>query len=100
MSVFGLIFADGPARAVGEAMRVLRAEGRALVSVWHPHGAIHESFGTFARAAATATGEADRPRFPWHDETAVGELAVLCRANEDPSGFRVHSPYRVYLIMR
>ena len=155
MSVFGLIFAADAERAFGEMMRVLRPNGRALLSVWIPAGPIDQMVGVFARAVAAATGS--RPtRFPWHDAQAIGQLAgrhdatarfndaeltitaespeaylagneqhpmsvagrpvleraetleatrerslaVLREGNEDPTAFRVTSPYRVIEISR
>lgn len=155
MSVFGLIFAPDTDLAFAEMMRVLRADGRALLSVWVPAGPIDAMVGVFARAMAAAAGS--RPaRFPWHDADAVTRLAarhgaevrlhdaeltitaespeaylaaneqhpmsvagtplleragtaeatreralaVLREGNEDPSGFRVSSPYRVIQVTR
>lgn len=155
LSVFGLIFATDASRAFAEMMRVLRPDGRALLSVWIPTGPIDGMVGVFARAIAAAAGS--RPaRFPWHDRQAVGQLAaqhgaevafhegeltitaespdaylaaneqhpmsvagrpllegagiaeatreralmILRAGNEDPSAFRVGSPYRVVEIRR
>jgi SAM-dependent methyltransferase len=75
LSVFGLIFAADPARAFDEMMRVLRRGGRAVVAVWIPSGPIDAMVGVFARAVAQAVGAAP-PRFPWHDDDAVRELAA------------------------
>jgi SAM-dependent methyltransferase len=73
LSVFGVIFADAD-RAVAETMRVLRASGRALFSVWVPEGALDREVGVIGRAMAEVMGRA-RERFAWHDAAAVGELA-------------------------
>lgn len=75
LSVFGLIFAADPSRAFAEMIRVLKAGGRALLSVWVPEGPIDAMVGTFGRAMATATGSAPN-RFAWYDSKAVGELAA------------------------
>lgn len=75
LSVFGLIFAGDPDRAFGEMMRVLRADGRALLSVWVPAGPIDAVVGVIGRAMAAATGSTPN-RFAWHDPNAVGELAA------------------------
>jgi SAM-dependent methyltransferase len=156
LSVFGLIFAANPSRAFAEMIRVLKAGGRALLSVWVPAGPIDAMVGTFGRAMAAATGSAPN-RFAWHDSEAVGELAarhgasvrihdgalritaespeayfaatershpmsvagrpvlehagsysevreqalaILREGNEDPTAFRVSSPYRVIEITR
>lgn len=73
LSVFGLIFAGDPQRAVAELLRVLTADGRALISVWVPAGPIDAMVGVFMRAVAEALG-ARPPRFPWHDPPAVAGL--------------------------
>jgi len=156
LSVFGVIFAWDPKRAFAEMIRVLKARGRALLSVWVPAGPIDAMVGTFGRAIAAATGSAPH-RFAWHDSEAVGELAarhgasvrvhdgalritaespedylagnershpmsiaarpvlehagsydevrkqaltILREGNEDPSAFRVSSPYQVIEIRR
>lgn len=75
LSVFGLIFASDPDRAFGEMMRVLRADGRALLSVWVPAGPIDAVVGLFGRAMAAATGSTPN-RFAWHDTDAVRGLAA------------------------
>jgi SAM-dependent methyltransferase len=74
LSVFGLIFASDPGRAFGEMLRVLRADGRAVLSVWVPAGPVDAVIGVLGRAMADATGSAPT-RFAWHDPDAVGELA-------------------------
>jgi SAM-dependent methyltransferase len=75
ISVFGLIFAADANRAFGEMLRVLRVDGRALLSVWVPAGPIDAMVGTLGRAIAAATGSTPK-RFPWHDSEAVDELAA------------------------
>jgi SAM-dependent methyltransferase len=75
LSVFGLIYAADARRAFDEMIRVLRAGGRALISVWVPAGPIDALVGEFARATAQATGSAPE-RFAWHDGAAVSELAA------------------------
>src|SRR4051794_835735 len=40
LSVFGVIFAQDPAQALREIARVLRPEGRALITAWIPAGPI------------------------------------------------------------
>lgn len=75
VSVFGLIFAPDPDRAFAEMMRVIRADGRALLSVWIPAGPIDAVVGVVGRAMVAATGTAPA-RFTWHDADAVGALAA------------------------
>lgn len=73
ISVFGIIFAADPQRAVAELFRVLAPGGRALISVWVPAGAIDAMVGVFMRAVAQASASRP-PRFPWNDEQAVAKL--------------------------
>jgi hypothetical protein len=56
-------------------VRTLRPSGRAVVAVWIPAGAIDAMVGVFARAMAAATAPRG-PRFAWHDERALHELAA------------------------
>lgn len=95
LSVFGLIFADEPSRAFVETVRVLRPDGRALLSVWVPAGPIDAVVGTFGRAMAAATGTAP-DRFAWHDPEAVGALAARhgtqVRFHDDVLSITAESP--------
>lgn len=50
LSVFGLIFASDADRAFAELRRVLAPEGRGLLSVWVPSGAIDAMAGVLMRA--------------------------------------------------
>jgi SAM-dependent methyltransferase len=75
VSVFGLIFADDPPRALGELLRVLAPGGRAYVSAWLPGGTIGVAVRAMARAVAEATGRT-RNAFPWHDRDALQELGA------------------------
>lgn len=75
LSVFGIIFAPDAERAFAEMMRVLRPNGRALLSVWIPAGPIDRMVGVFAQAIAAASG-GQPTRFPWHDTHAVCQLAA------------------------
>jgi SAM-dependent methyltransferase len=73
VSVFGIIFAADPRRAVAELMRVLAPGGRGLISVWVPAGPVDAAIGVFLRAVAQATGSRP-PGFAWNDEQAVARL--------------------------
>jgi SAM-dependent methyltransferase len=75
VSIFGVIFAQDPDRAVSELLRVLRPGGRALLSVWVPAGALDAMLGVFSRAMREATGES-RERFGWHDLDAVRPIVT------------------------
>lgn len=76
LSVFGVIFAPDPARAVAEIARVLRPGGRALLTAWIPAGPIDAMLTIFGRAVAQATGAPARERFAWSDPAVVAALAA------------------------
>jgi SAM-dependent methyltransferase len=75
LSVFGVIFADDARRAFAEFVRVLAPGGRGFITVWVPAGPIDAMVSVFARAVAQATGSTPK-RFPWHEPSAVRELAA------------------------
>jgi SAM-dependent methyltransferase len=75
LSNFGLIFAADPDAAVSEVARVLKTEGRVLLTAWLPGGAA----GALTAAARDLVREVvgagpAAPAFPWHDGTAVATL--------------------------
>ena len=75
LSNFGIIFASDFEAAVAEIARVLRADGRALFTVWLPGGgvgALTETFQALVLAAMGAPPAA--PGFAWHDEPALKVL--------------------------
>jgi SAM-dependent methyltransferase len=73
---------QGAERAIGEMLRVLRPNGRALVSAWVPTGTIATLMGVFGRAMAAATGSTPQ-RFAWHERDAVAEVAGRYGASVD-----------------
>jgi SAM-dependent methyltransferase len=79
LSVFGIIFAADARRAVSEALRVLAPEGRALISAWEPDGAVQAMAGVIIDGVSSALG-IEIPTFPWHDQTAIAELAATLGA--------------------
>jgi SAM-dependent methyltransferase len=75
LSVFGVIFAQDPAQALREIARVLRPEGRALISAWIPAGPIDAMLAAMGGIVARVTSRPPRRRFPWADAEAVGATA-------------------------
>jgi SAM-dependent methyltransferase len=76
LSVFGLIFADDPARAFGEVLRLMAPGGRAYLAAWAPGGTIGVANRVFGRAVTAATGRT-RNQFSWHEPGALAELGPV-----------------------
>lgn len=95
ISVFGIIFATDPERAVAEFIRMVAPGGRGLISVWVPVGPIDAMIGVLMRAVARATGSQPN-RFAWNDEDAVRALfapyGVELRWHEGAVQFTAGSP--------
>lgn len=75
LSVFGLIFAPDPSRAMREVARVLSSGGRVLFTAWVPAGPIDATLAALGRVLRRVTQESPPQRFPWSDATAVGSVA-------------------------
>lgn len=80
VSIFGVIFASDPARAIAEIARVLRPGGRAYVTAWVPAGPINDMLTVLGRAIGRASGDGPPPpkRFPWSKADSVRSIAEPC----------------------
>jgi SAM-dependent methyltransferase len=75
LSVFGVIFAPDPEVAAAEMARVLKPDGRIVISAWIPDGAI----STVNRLSRQAVAQALElppapPPFAWHEHDALAGL--------------------------
>jgi SAM-dependent methyltransferase len=76
ISIFGVIFARDPKRAISEIVRVLVPGGRALVTIWIPRGGLDAVAGIAMRGVFAALGQASPQRFPWADQAAVSGIVA------------------------
>jgi SAM-dependent methyltransferase len=76
LSVFGVIFAQDPSRALREIARVLRPNGRALITAWIPAGPIDAMLTAMGRIVARVSSRPRPKRFPWADPEAVAATAA------------------------
>src|SRR5215471_8545227 len=67
VSVFGVIFASDPRRAVAELIRVTADPGRIVLTVWLPGGALSRVADVSRTAVFRVLGKEPTPGFAWHD---------------------------------
>jgi SAM-dependent methyltransferase len=75
LSVFGVIFAREPRAALRELARVLRPDGRALITAWIPAGPIDAMLTALGRIMARVAPGPPPPRFTWSDPEALATVA-------------------------
>jgi SAM-dependent methyltransferase len=97
LSVFGVIFAGDPAAALGEIARILRPDGRALVTAWLPAGPIHRMLRALGEIAARVSGAPPPERYAWADPDVLAPTAraaglVLAATEREALPFRGRSP--------
>jgi SAM-dependent methyltransferase len=73
LSLFAVIFSEQPQRAAAEITRVLKPEGRALLTAWEPQGALNDALGILGATTAKAAGTSGE-RFRWGDPDTVSAL--------------------------
>ena len=74
VSVFGVVFARDPGAALREIARILRPDGRALITAWVPAGPIDAMLAAMARLMAPAAPGPPR-RFAWSDPDVLAPVA-------------------------
>ncbi|WP_349361667.1 class I SAM-dependent methyltransferase [Paenarthrobacter sp. PH39-S1] len=97
LSVFAVIFAPDPGRALREIARVLRTSGRVLLSAWVPAGPIDDMLAAMGRIIGRVTGAPPPQRFAWSDPAALAPLAagaglMLMRTTRAELPIRATSP--------
>lgn len=70
LAVFSVIFADNAEAAAAEIARVLKPNGRFVMSAWVPGGPVTKS----VEATKRALGAPERAGFDWHEPAALNEL--------------------------
>jgi SAM-dependent methyltransferase len=75
LSVFGLIFAPDPARALNEVARAAAPGARVFLSAWIPAGPINDMLAAMGQVLARVTEAPRSPRFAWSDAAAVAAVA-------------------------
>jgi SAM-dependent methyltransferase len=76
LSIFGVIFAPEPERALAEISRVLRTGGRALISAWIPAGPLDAMLSEVGQVVGRLMPSAPPRRFAWADPDALGPVAA------------------------
>jgi ubiquinone/menaquinone biosynthesis C-methylase UbiE len=73
VSLFAVIFTEQPQQAATEILRVLKPQGRALITAWETAGGLNDALTILGGAAAKASGS-ERRRFRWGDPDTVKPL--------------------------
>nr|MBK7067299.1 methyltransferase domain-containing protein [Deltaproteobacteria bacterium] len=94
LSVFAVIFSDAPERAAAEIVRVLAPGDRAVITAWHPTGAISAAGLLLRQALMELSGRPPRPPPPWNDPAQVVALFAPhgARVTSTDSSLRFEAP--------
>ena len=88
LSVFAVIFASEPEKAIAELVRVTAEDGRIILTSWPPGGPLTEIAVTAGKFMGEVFGQPDGGQgFGWHDPDAL-------RAAFAPDGFQVEVEHR------
>jgi ubiquinone/menaquinone biosynthesis C-methylase UbiE len=74
LSLFAVIFTEQPQEAATEIIRVLKPQGKALITAWEPVGAMRDALDILGKATSEAANSPARDRFPWGDPAKVTQL--------------------------
>jgi|SRR5262245_3861166 len=75
VSVFGVIFAPGPAAAATELARVTKPNGRIVLAAWIPGGPISDAVRLVRQTVAEILDQPPpAPPFPWHEPESLPGL--------------------------
>ncbi|TDO52706.1 ubiquinone/menaquinone biosynthesis C-methylase UbiE [Kribbella sp. VKM Ac-2527] len=93
LSVFAVIFAPEPEKAIAELARVTAEDGRIILTAWPPGGPLTEIAVTAGKFMAQVFGQpdGDQATFGWHDPDAL-------RAAFAPHGFEVEVERRELVV--
>jgi SAM-dependent methyltransferase len=93
VSVFGLIFAPDPARALQEVARAAAPAARVFLSAWVPAGPLNDMLAAMGQVLARVTEAPPPQRFAWSDPAAVEAVAR-------EAGLALHATTRAELAIR
>jgi SAM-dependent methyltransferase len=83
LSLFAVIFSEQPQKAASEVTRVLKPDGRALITAWEPVGPMAGALGVLGAAVAKASGLPQRERFGWGEPAKVEALFDRARVETE-----------------
>jgi SAM-dependent methyltransferase len=91
LSLFAVIFSEQPSEAAKEIRRVLKPNGRALITAWEPAGGLNDALGILGSETAKAAGTS-RGRFGWGDPDKVTALFAPATVAVERAELRFAAP--------